>query len=139
VPSSPHSLILPAARCTVCGENVANFVVYKVTPTPAPNTVTINGVDLTYTVVNGVPSLAPTQAQMAAILSSSSNNIVIDMSGYANVDFSAAAAWFKDIDMNITFITSKGSVTVKTKTLWNNSGKTRVVTISGAKATLGNA
>lgn len=99
---------------------------------------TVNGVELEYTVVGGVAVLnIPDQATMAAILKGPSP-IIFDLSGYSNIDFTAAAAWFKDVDKDLTFITANGSVTVKTKTLWNNSGKNRIVQIRGGKASVGN-
>jgi len=75
---------------------------------------------------------------MDAILQAPGDNIVIDLRDYASVDFVAAAALFRDVDKTITFNTAGGSATVKTKTLWNNSGKDRVIQVRGGKASVDN-
>jgi len=51
------------------------------------------------------------------------------MKDWDSVDLYLAAGWFKNVDKNITIITAKGSFTVKTKTLWNASGQTRLITV----------
>jgi len=93
------------------------------------NIVTVNGIAINYTMVNGIVVLQPSQKQMSAILNASGSNIVFDLSGQNAVDLYVGAGWFKNIDKTITIITSGGSASVKTKSLWNNSGKTRLVTV----------
>ncbi|MDR2956636.1 MAG: hypothetical protein LBU61_00450 [Coriobacteriales bacterium] len=100
-------------------------------------TIIVNGVELEYKIVNGVAVLEPTEAQMKAILAYPGNKIVVDLHEFAAIDFNAAASWFKDVDKTITFVSSKGSFDVKTKTLWNNSGKDRQVQVRD-KVSVGN-
>ena len=102
------------------------------------NTVAVNGTDLSFTVQDGTAALEPTQGQMDAILQAPGNPIIIDMSAYGSVNLTAAAAWFKGIDKEITIMTSQGSVSMKTKELWNNSGKDRFIQIDNGHASVGN-
>jgi len=101
-------------------------------------TVIVGGVELEIREASGIAMLSPTKEQMGAILKAAGNDIVIDLREYAGIDFRAAAEWFKDVDKTITFVTSKGSDTVKTKTLWNNSGKDRVIEVRNGKASVKN-
>ncbi|MCL1906013.1 MAG: hypothetical protein FWG06_03280, partial [Clostridiales bacterium] len=68
-------------------------------------------------------------------VSAPGNEIVFDLSayGYSAVDIHAAAAWFKDFDKTIKIITDYGATSVKTKTLWNNSGKQILITVRNNK------
>jgi hypothetical protein len=121
--------------CSVCGVQLRTAVI------PAlgeGNKITICGVELEYTVEGGIAILRPGEAQLKAILENAGKNIVIDLGEYDGVNLYAAAAWFKDADKTITIITAKGSDTVKTKSLWNNSGKTRLITVRGGKAEFSN-
>ncbi|MCL2335868.1 MAG: cadherin-like beta sandwich domain-containing protein [Firmicutes bacterium] len=119
---------------TITAENGATKT-YTITVIRAANnnSITVNGVKVNYTIVNGVAVLQPTQVQMSAILNASGSNIVFNLSGQNAVDLYVGAGWFKNIDKTITIITSGGSASVKTKSLWNNSGKTRLVTIRNNK------
>ena len=74
-----------------------------------------------------------TQTQMETILKDAGNNIVFDMHNYASVDIYVDSSCFKDIDKTITIVTAKGSCEVKTKSLWNNSGKQRLITVRNGK------
>ena len=112
-------------KCSRCDE-----IKTVVIPATGAKKLIVNGIELDYRVVSGAAIIEPTQAQMTQILNAAGNKIIVDMSDYDAVNFSAAAAWFKDVDKTITFITAKGSFDVKTKTLWNNSGKIRLVKIS---------
>jgi len=100
--------------------------------------VTVNGIRIPVRVENGVAVLAPAAARMAAILNAPGNNIVFDLSGYDAVDIIVAAGWFRDIQKDITIITGRGTVTVKTQNLWNNSGMTRVIQVRNGKDSIRN-
>jgi len=102
------------------------------------NRIIVCGVELEYRVENGIAILEPTWEQMQEILANSGGEIIIDLSDYAGVDFRTPAAWFKDVDKTITFITANGTATIKTKTLWNNSGKDRLVEIRNGVASVKN-
>ena len=93
----------------------------------------VNGVELDVEIIDGVVQLAPTQEQMEAILNTPGNTVVIDLrgSGSTDVNLLVASAWFNNSDKTIEIITDAGSASVKTKTLWNNSGKMREITVRG--------
>ena len=95
----------------------------------------VNGVELSYEIIDGVMVIKPAQAQMAAILAYAGKENVFDLrgSGIKSVDIYVAAGWFKDIDENITITTEQGTTSVKTKTLWNNSGKTKLIQVRNNK------
>jgi phosphohistidine swiveling domain-containing protein len=85
--------------------------------------------------------LEPNKEQIDAVLESTEDVIVFDFSefttqGAININFDAE--WFKDVDKTITIITAEGSITIKTKMLWNNSGKTRVITVQDNKVDIKN-
>ena len=105
---------------------------------PAENTLIVNGVEIPFKVVNGIVIIEPTQTQMGAVLSAAGSEIVFDLSGYIGVDLYLPAEWFKDTDKTITIVTAKGSDSVKTKTIWNNSGKTRLIEVRNGKSTVKN-
>ena len=88
--------------------------------------------------MNGVLTLVLTdQKTWAAELQ---KDVKIDLGAYSDMDIIVPAAWFKDVDKTITIITAKGQVEIKTKTLWNNSGKNRQIMIRNGKVTsLGNS
>ena len=96
------------------------------------------GVELGYRVVNGIAKLEPTAEQMKALLSCDCMSIVIDLGEYAGLDFYSSATLYKDVDKTITFITEKGSDSLKTKSLWNNSGKVRLVSVRNGVASFSN-
>jgi hypothetical protein len=50
------------------------------------------------------------------------------MRDWAGVDVYVAAGLFKGVDKT-TIITAKGSSAVRIKTLWDNSGKTRLISV----------
>jgi len=121
--------------CTICGVELRTAAIPVL---GEGNWITICGVKLEYKIVNGIAILEPTEAQMKTILQNAGKDIVIDLRDYDGVDIVAAAGWFKDVDKTITIITSKGSDTVKTKTLWNNSGKDRLITVRNGKIDIKN-
>jgi len=123
-------------RCPICGTSGSEFVVYESDSRPI---VIICAEEVEYKTVDGIVILEPTKEQMKAMLASPGKDIIIDLSGYKGIEFRAPAEWFKDVDKNIVFITSAGSDTVKTKTLWNNSGKDRLIQVLGGKASVKNA
>jgi len=116
--------------CAVCNELLRTEAIPKL---PAANSIKVNGVDIAFEIVKGAVVLKPTQTQMAAILKVAGNNIVFDLRNYESVDIYVDASCFKDIDKTITIITAKGSCEVKTKSLWNNSGKQRLITVRNGK------
>jgi len=107
--------------------------------TPPTPTVTVNGVEIEIEIINGVATIDLTKLtdeQIRQILDG--DPIVFDLSGYDKVDIKAPADCFKDYDKVITINTSNGNGTVKTKTLWNNSGKNRLITVRNGKVTVEN-
>jgi hypothetical protein len=69
-----------------------------------------------------------TADQMNGILRNSGYNIVVDMRDWACVDVCVAAGLFEGVDKT-AIIAAKGSLTVRTKTLWDNSGGTRLISV----------
>ena len=108
--------------------HVDNVVLNLISAAPK-NIVNVCGVDLLYSFEDGVVIIAPDQEQINAILTADGNDIIINLCEYEAVDFYAPADWFKGVDKKIIFITSSGNFEVNTKSLWNNSGKTRKVTV----------
>jgi len=99
---------------------------------PPVNQITVNGAEVKFEIINGVATIAiKEKAIMNQILSG--NTIVFDLSSFDAVDIKVPAEWFKDVDKIITIVTAKGTDTVKTKTLWNNSGKDRLITVRKGK------
>lgn len=93
---------------------------------------------LDYEDEDGVAILRPTEEQMDTILEASGSEIIFDFGEYDAVDIYFAASWFKDVDKTITIVTAKGSDSVKTKSLWNNSGKDRLVIVRNGKLSFKN-
>jgi hypothetical protein len=120
-------------ECSCCDETKTVTI-----PVTGGNKVVVCGVELEYRVENGIVILEPTQAQINTILQTEGNDIVIDLRGFASATFRASAAWFKDTNKTITFITEEGNATVNTKALWNNSGKDRLVQIYNGNAYISN-
>jgi hypothetical protein len=122
--------------CTVCGKELRTEAI------PATGTgdfkLIVKGVELDYEIINGVVVIKPKQAQMTAILNATGNEIIFDLTGFDSVDIQAAAGWFKDVDKTVTIITNNGKVNVKTKTLWNNSGKIRLIKVRNNTIELSN-
>ena len=120
--------------CSRCDET-------KTVVIPAIGTVTVNGVIIFVKIWNDIPTLDMRElssVQVSTIFRGLEKDITIDLSSQASADIYAEAGWFKDIDKTITIKTAKGDVTVKTKTLWNNSGKTRAIQIRDGSASIGN-
>ena len=117
-------------RCLVCGELLRAEAIPKL---PAGNSVTVNGVLISFEVVGGAAVLRPSNDQMAGVLKAAGASAVFDLRGYSSVDMYVDAAWFKDVDKSVVFITGRGSCEVKTKSLWNNSGKQRLITVRNNK------
>jgi GH35 family endo-1,4-beta-xylanase len=103
--------------------------------------VTVNGTSLDYTLNNNFNAIfAPTSEQLNAILSGS-QTISIDLSGDSRVtgiEFTVRTEPFRNVDKTLEFRTAGGRGTVKTKAVWNNSGKLRVITFRGKAVTLAN-
>ena len=119
-------------------ETVSETISITVTaPTPA-DIITVAGVDISFELINGVVVLKPSQAQITAILNASGNTIVFDLSNQESADIYFDAAWFMDVDKTISIITANGSADVKTKSLWNNSGKQRLITVRDGKLSFKN-
>ena len=117
-----------------------NVVVTREEALPLDNNIMVGDVEIPYTIENDVVILEPNKEQIDTILGSE-DVIVFDFSdfttqGAININFDAE--WFKDVDKTITIITAEGSITIKTKMLWNNSGKTRVITVQDNKVDIKN-
>ncbi|NIK75378.1 GH35 family endo-1,4-beta-xylanase [Paenibacillus castaneae] len=83
----------------------------------------------------------PTVEQIISMLNSRSEKITIDLSGdnkVTGIEFIVPTEPFKNVDKIIAFKTTSGSCEVKTKTIWNNSGKKRAIIIKAGVATLKN-
>ena len=105
---------------------------------PIPKVI-VNGVEIEIEIKNGVAIVDLTKltdAMIKQILDGS--EIIFDLRDYDKVDIKAPAACFKEYDKTITIKTSGGSGTVKTKTLWNNSGKNRLVSVRNGKVSIDN-
>ena len=129
------------AVITVTTEDGDYTATCLVTVTYPKDTLTVNGVDIIFEVIDGVAVLdlrGLTQAQLNAIFGAPGSEVVFNLEGYDSVDLLVEAGWFKDIDKNVKIITSKGSCSVKTKTLWNNSGKSRYITVRNNNLSLKN-
>ena len=94
-----------------------------------PSKISVNGVELSVSVVNGVATLNIAPDQMSAILRTPGTTIEFNLQAYAAVDIYVDASAFSGVDKTLVFITSAGKSSVKTKSLWNNSGKQRLITI----------
>ena len=120
--------------CSRCDETKTVII-------PAAWAVTVNGVLIFIKYVDGVARLdlrELEQAQVNTIFNSPGNEIVFDLRAHPLVDIYVEAGWFRDIDKMIVIKTAKGDIAVKTKTLWNNSGKTRAIQIRDGSASIGN-
>ena len=97
------------------------------------NVVAIGDALIPYEVINGVVVINSeklTQEQQAELIKAlTGGNVTINLKGYEAVDLYLEAGWFKNVDYSINIETAKGNFSVKTKTLWNNSGKQRMITI----------
>ncbi|MCL2165246.1 MAG: hypothetical protein FWH55_12880, partial [Oscillospiraceae bacterium] len=113
--------------CRRCGDTRTEIIPWIEKPK-----LIVNGIELTCEIIDGVVQINPTQEEMAAILNASGDTVVFDVrgSGCTDVDLLVAASWFNDSDKTIEIITDLGSVSIKTKTLWNNSGKMRKIVVS---------
>lgn len=49
------------------------------------------------------------------------------------MDIQTVGQWFKNVDKTFTVKTDEGSCSVKTKSLWNNSGKAQLITVRNNK------
>ena len=102
------------------------------------DSVIIKDVEIPFKIINGITTLEPAKEPMISILRAARNDIVIDLKGYEAVDIFISADWFKDIDKTIIIITAKGTDSVKTKSLWNNSGKIRLISVRNGKISFKN-
>jgi transcription elongation factor Elf1 len=87
---------------------------------------------------DGVGRLTFTQDKFAAFLAHSTNG-VLDLSGLSSAELTINVGALKGVDRAITIVTDDGVVSVNTKTLWNNSGKERIVTVENGKISFKNA
>ncbi|MCL2158732.1 MAG: hypothetical protein FWH48_04920, partial [Oscillospiraceae bacterium] len=121
--------------CRRCGETKTEPIAKLVDN----NKITVNGVEIDVKIENGTAVLDITPEQMDDIIKDiGKDEIVFDFTGLSTVDISVDAACFKDIDAVIVIKTDAGDVSVKTKTLWNNSGKERVITVKNGKVDVKN-
>ena len=112
--------------CRRCGDTRTEII-----PKTGKPILIVNGVEMASEIVDGVLRISPTQEQMTAILNAPGDTVVIDVrgTGCTDVDLLVAAAWFNNCDKTIEIITDLGSASIKTKNLWNNSGKTREIVV----------
>jgi DNA-directed RNA polymerase subunit RPC12/RpoP len=121
--------------CKLCGEP-RDEVIPKL---PIGDTIVVNGVEIAVEVTGGVAVLRPTQEQMAAILATSGKEVIFDLRGQSSVALYISTTWLdKNTDKTITIKTDNGDTSVNTKTLWNNSGKTRLITVNNGRLELKN-
>ncbi|MDR1992964.1 MAG: hypothetical protein LBQ98_05645 [Nitrososphaerota archaeon] len=128
-PATSKTLGVMTYTCRVCGET-HNETIAKL---PSTNILQVNGIEIEYELINGMAVLRPTQAQMSTILGGFGTVVVFDLRGQTLVELYVGADWFKNVDKTLTIKTDAGEASVKTKTLWNNSGKTRLITVSDGK------
>ncbi|MDR1993126.1 MAG: bacterial Ig-like domain-containing protein, partial [Nitrososphaerota archaeon] len=131
--TKPPTSTAPGVRsfyCTRCGQLLRTETI-----PPTGNTISVNGVEVEFSVVKGVVTLTPTQKQMSAIFAVSGKEIVFDLRGRASASVAlyVQAGWFKDVDKTLVIKTDGGDASVSTKSLWNNSGKERLVTVTNGK------
>ena len=98
--------------------------------------VTVNGVDLDIINNNGVAAITIIENEMLMILSAP--EIIIELPAYEAAELLIPASAFKNTDKNFTIVTAKGQDSVKTKMLWNNSGKERLITMRNGKISVSN-
>jgi GH35 family endo-1,4-beta-xylanase len=104
--------------------------------------VKVNGTKLNYVLDNdGNAIFTPTAEQLNAQLESDSQTVTIDLSGDSNatgIKFIVPAEPFKNGDKTLIFAAANEMYKVKTKTIWNNSGKTRVITMRAGAVSITN-
>jgi GH35 family endo-1,4-beta-xylanase len=104
--------------------------------------VSANGTELNYVLDNdGNAVFTPTTEQIHALLESNSQTITIDLNGNSNasgIKFIVPADLFKKADKTLIFTVSNETYKVKTKNIWNNSGKTRIITMSAGAISITN-
>jgi len=106
-----------------------NFMFYNQNAAPQ-NIVTISGIDVPICIVNGVAVIELDKNLLTRIVDAGDSVITVDLAEFDVVDFVMSdVSMLKGNGKSFSFITSKGVFNVKTQTLWNNSGKTRVVEI----------
>jgi len=97
------------------------------------NTIFVNNVEILFEIIGDSVVLKPTQEQIMLILNTAENEIIFDLSGNASVDLYINPGCFKNVDKTIIIITDNGSGSVKTKSLYNNSGKNMLITVRKGK------
>jgi len=104
--------------------------------------VIVNETVLNYTLDDNFNAVfTPSVEQINSILNSSSQKITIDLSRDNNVtgiEFIVPTEPFKNVDKILVFESTSGSYEVKTKAIWNNSGKKRAIIINAGNVTLKN-
>jgi len=111
--------------CQRCDEKRTEII-------PAADSVEVNGVMIFVKVWDDVSILdiremAP--ADIIKIFNSPGSEIEFDLAARSSIDIYVEAGWFKNVDKTMKIMTEKGEMTVKTKSLWNNSGKSRIIQI----------
>ncbi|MDR0373325.1 MAG: hypothetical protein LBI79_07215, partial [Nitrososphaerota archaeon] len=114
--------------CSHCGVTYTELI-----PKPSDNTLSVSGVEIEFEAVGGTVTLKPTQTQMTVILSIPGKDVIFDLRGHTFVELYVGAGWFKNVDKTIIIKTADGEATVNTKSLWNNSGKTILITVDNGK------
>lgn len=96
--------------------------------------VTANGTELNYKLDDNRNAIfIPTAEQLNALLGTNSQTISVDLSGDSNatgIKFIVPAELFTKVDKTLVFDAANETYKVRTKTIWNNSGKTRIITMS---------
>ncbi|MEH7417370.1 endo-1,4-beta-xylanase [Neobacillus drentensis] len=104
--------------------------------------VAVNGTNLNYTLDDiGNAVFTPNAKQLDALLNIDSQTVSIDLSDDRNVTgikFIVPAERFKNVDKTLEFATADGTSKIKTKAIWNNSGKIRLITISAGEVIITN-
>ena len=112
---------------------------------PIPNIITVNDIEIGYEIKNSITILDIKPEQMDDIIKAAEEtDIVFDFSGFSDIsitsdiDITVDISCFNNVDKIIVIKTDKGDIAIKTKTLWNNSGKKRVITIRNGKVEIKN-
>jgi GH35 family endo-1,4-beta-xylanase len=141
----PHAPAAGQYSVVVDAYNGSTLHASKAVPLPIVDNnfeVNVNGTKLNYRLDdNGNAVFTPTAEQLNALLSSDSQTITVDLSGESNVTgikFIVPTEPFKKIDKTIVFGAANETYKVKTKTIWNNSGKTRIITLGAGAISISN-
>ncbi|MCL2166451.1 MAG: InlB B-repeat-containing protein, partial [Clostridiales bacterium] len=95
----------------------------------------INGVEVDYEIINDRIVLKLTYNQIFAIMNMPGLTVTIEIreTGYSALDLYAPASAFNNSFKTIRVLSDDGTASVNSTSLWNNSGKARVIETRGTK------